>query len=131
VERFGSATRVTQEAAVPHRRYAASREAYADRIPVLAAIADGVVWVPVRERCPNCGHEPSDPAGDAFAAVESAPTPGDRVRAMAELSKVGMGHPISVDDVRDRLVQQAAVFREMLEPEQAERLIEKLAEVWR
>jgi hypothetical protein len=109
-----------------------AREAYAERIPILTAIADGVVWVPVRERCPSCGYEaPDGPTADTLTAVERAPTPGDRVRAMAELSKVGMGQPISIDDVRDRLAQQAAVFRDMLGAEQAELLLDRLAEVWR
>ena len=51
---------------------------------------------------------------------------------MAELSKVGMGPPISVEDVRDRLERQIQVLRETLAPEVAEALIERLGrDVWR
>ena len=87
----------------------------------------------MRERCPKCGHEPPfDPAAETLAAIERAPSPGDRVRAMAELSKVGMGHPISADDVRDRLERQIHLLRESLAPDVAEPLIERLSrEVWR
>ena len=110
-----------------------AREAYAQRIPVLAAIADGLVAVPLRERCPRCGHDPADEKERTVEkAIERAPSPGEQVRAMAELSKVGMGSPISIDDILHRLVQQMAVLREVLPPAAAEALIDRLGrEVWR
>ena len=45
---------------VPSALRQAARESLADRIEVLADIADGAIVVPVREKCPDCGYTPAD-----------------------------------------------------------------------
>lgn len=56
---------------------------------------------------------------------------GERVRAQAELSKVGQGGHVTVEDLRFRVKCQIAVIREELEPELAERVLRRIREIWR
>lgn len=54
----------------------------------------------------------------------------DRIRGIDVLGKYGMGHPVSIDDVRDRLREQLEAIREFLPPEQSEVLIGRLKGIW-
>ena len=104
-----------------------AREAFADRIPALADIADGALalW---RERCPNCGYEPGPPPD----LVRGLISPGDRIRAIDTLGKYGPGtiQEMSTDSVRVRLARTIELIRSELEPGQAATLLAKMAVLW-
>lgn len=107
-----------------------ARRLYAERLPVLAAIGDGAVQVPLLETCPKCGHEPNE--AETRAALDRAPTPRDQVAAIKALGEVGLGKPVTLEDVRARLRLQNAILREMVPPEVQEALFTRLTrEVWR
>ncbi len=81
----------------------ACREAFADRVDLLAQIADnGAVGV------------------------------SDRIWAIETLGKYGLGtiQGVSADDVRERLRQTLAVIRGMVPPDQAERIVNALRPIW-
>lgn len=84
---------------------AALRKAGANRIKVLKDIADG-----------------NDPEAK----------PADRVRAVDTMLRYGIGtiQEMSVDAVRGRLAQTIALIRDHFPPEQAEPLLEKMADLW-
>jgi hypothetical protein len=114
-----------------------AREMFAARLPVLDDIAAGRVVVPVTERCPKCGHEPT-PNDEAarMAAIERAARPAEQVRAMEALARVGMSGNITVDDLRTRLIAQVRAMREWgvenaLAPAAIEALLDRLDGVWR
>lgn len=99
----------------------ACRESFFDRIPVLESIADGrSVYVMTN----------ADDV-DMDATIEQLPSAGERVRAVSELGKIGMGGHISMEDVRERLRMQVSVIRSELDDEAANRLLAKLDGVWR
>lgn len=54
----------------------------------------------------------------------------DKIRGIDVLGKYGMGHPVSIDDVRARLIEQNEVTREFLPPEMADQLIAKFKAIW-
>lgn len=58
------------------------------------------------------------------------PRASERVSAMKLLADIGLGEQIAVSDIRDRLRQQIAVLRDELTPEQLDRLLPRLGEVW-
>jgi hypothetical protein len=110
---------------------------FAARLPVLDQIASGSVTVPLSERCEKCGNEPTDADGARRArAIERAVRPGEQVRAMEALARVGMSGNISVDDLRTRLIAQVREMREWgeenaLAPTAIEALLNRLDGVWR
>lgn len=97
----------------------AARAAWFDRIPILTAIADGDAIQKVKL-----------PDGTETGALVSA-EPGERIRALAELSKVGMGSAVTMDDIRERLAEQVQVIRAALPKDAADLLLKQLGEVWR
>jgi hypothetical protein len=63
-----------------------AREMFTDRLPVLDAIAEGRVVVPLVEQCAKCGYEPTDEDEQQRAkAIERSPRPSEQVRAMSPL----------------------------------------------
>jgi hypothetical protein len=58
--------------------------------------------------------------------------PSDRIRSIDVLAKYGLGtvREVTVDQVRGRLRQTLAIIRAELPSLEAERLIERLQEVW-
>jgi hypothetical protein len=54
----------------------------------------------------------------------------DRIRGADVLGKYGMGHPVSIDDVRECWRQQIDEIREFLPPEQSEPLLARLRPIW-
>jgi len=113
-----------------------ARTIFSERLPVLEHIATGRIIVPITEKCPCCGHEPT--VGEERArelAIERAVRPGDQVRAMEVLGRIGMGTSVSIDDVKARLIAQVGEMREWakeqgLTHEQAESLLRRLDPVW-
>ena len=84
-----------------------ARAIFAERPPVLEQIATGRVVVPLRKRCPSCGHEPTVSDEDARGlAIERVVRPGEQVRAMEVLGRIGVGTSVSIDDVEARLIAQ-------------------------
>lgn len=95
-------------------------EAFEKRIPILEQIADG---------------EHLDVIAASFEGTISwEPVPakaGDRVRAVAELARVGLGPAVRTEDVRERLQQTLAVLRAHMAPDAFTALVPRLREVWR
>lgn len=100
-----------------------AREAWAERTPILTAIADGhpinKVKVPLalilrHAKCSRCSKplNAKDPDTAAFVTIEGtiSASAGERVRAMSELSKVGLGPALSPDDVRERIKEMIQVI---------------------
>src|SRR5688500_5267785 len=83
-----------------------AREAFAERLPTLARIAAGEVTVPLQERCPACGYEHPNAEAEREAVIKRAATPGEQVRAMEALARVGMSANVTVDDIRTRMIAQ-------------------------
>jgi hypothetical protein len=114
-----------------------AREMFAARLPVLDQIAEGRVVLPIQERCPSCGYEPtSDDQEMHERHIERAVRPGEQVRAMEALARVGMSGHVSIDDLKARLIAQVRVMREWADAEgvtneQMERLRCALDSVWR
>jgi hypothetical protein len=114
-----------------------ARDMFAARLPVLDEIASGSVVVPLLERCQKCGYEPT--AADEeqrIQAIERAVRPGEQVRAMEALARVGMSGNVSVDDVRIRMIAQVRVTREWgadngISRELIENLLERYHDCWR
>jgi Zn ribbon nucleic-acid-binding protein len=111
--------------------------AFARQFPRLEAIAEGRVVVPLVERCAKCGYEPTAADEQQRAkAIERATRPGEQVRAMEALARVGMSSQISVDDVKARLISQVQELRGWgkeceLPAGQLETLLDRLQLVWR
>jgi hypothetical protein len=121
----------------PSELRALAREAFARQFPRLEAIAEGRVVVPLVERCGKCGYEPTDAEEQQRAkAIERATRPGEQVRAMEALARVGMSSHISIDDVKARLISQVQELRGWgneceLPAGQLEILLDRLQLVWR
>ncbi|HWT46722.1 MAG TPA: hypothetical protein VN085_12185, partial [Vicinamibacterales bacterium] len=80
---------------------AASRQAYDERIPILATIAD-----------------------DKNAEAK------DRIAAIKALGAFGLSGAVSADDVRERLLATLTEIRAYLPMEQAEQLIARIRAHW-
>jgi hypothetical protein len=110
---------------------------FAARLPVLDAIAEGRVVVPLVEQCAKCGYEPTVVDEEKRAkAIELAPRPGEQVRAMEALARVGMSSQISIDDVKVRLISQVRELRGWASDYSVpsghlEMLLDRLDSVWR
>ena len=98
---------------------AAARLALDERIPLLEQIADGEVKTVVR-----------DADGRERSVVQTVPI-RERITAIAELGRIGMGPPVSSDDVLMRLVEQTEVLRSLLDSATCERVLTALADVWK
>lgn len=119
-----------------------SREAWAERLPVLTTIADGeavqTIDVPLASvlphaKCPSCRGNlaAKNPSTAAIVSVrgKASAKPSERVRAMSELSKVGMGAAMSPDDLRERMREQLTVIASR-PTWNAEELIKALLPIW-
>lgn len=93
----------------PSKIRAAARELLFPRVNMLAEIADGVTEIPLREKCPECGYEPTHE--ERVEALKDRVKPSDRVAAMRALEKLGMAGTISVDDLRERMIRQVRTMR--------------------
>lgn len=71
--------------------------------------------------------------GETIDGIKERPTHGERIAAMKELGRIGVGGTtMPLADVQTRLVRQISVIREELDAATAERLIARLGrEVWR
>ena len=113
-----------------------AREAFAERLPILARIAEGEVAVPLRERCPACGYEHPNAETEREATIKRAATPGEQVRALEALARVGMSGNVSIDDVRLRMIAQVRETREWgfehaIPRDLIEKLLERYHDCWR
>ena len=91
----------------------ASLAAFAQRLPILKGIADGVV-VEIDEQ---------------GAYRVASPTPRDRVAALKVLAELGLGAQVHAADVRERLTAQLQVIRSR-PTWTADELVAALAKVW-
>jgi hypothetical protein len=91
----------------------------------------------LHERCPSCGHAPTPSDEQAREqAIERAVRPGEQVRAMEVLGRIGMGPAVSIDDVKARMVAQVRELRlwakeEGLTSQKVEALLTRSDAVWR
>ena len=97
----------------------ALRLSFADRVAVLADIADGVVTVRLRHKCPECGYEgmagPLDQ--ELEAGLRAVATPAERTRALDVMARHS---DLSSDKLPDPgLFRElaAAVVNEVPDPE--------------
>jgi hypothetical protein len=106
------------------------RGSFYDRIRILEEIADGVVTITIREKCPNCGHRAKK--ADLKGTLPDAPPTADRIRAVDRLGHYGLENDkgVSAAEVGRRLGRTIDIIRETLEPEQAEALLGALRPVW-
>ena len=100
---------------LPDRIKRVAQKALLPRVRLLGHLADGVAVEFVE--------------GGATQLI--SPTPGERIRAIEALHKIGMGSAVNVANLRDRLRAQIRVIRETLPSEQADALLAALHEVWR
>lgn len=109
----------------PSELRAQLRGSFAERVKVLEQFADGSM--PLRERCPKCGHE--EPASLATALPVE---PSDRLRALDMLAKYGLGtlKEISVENVRERVRSTLSVIQTHVSPEQYQTIVQALKPVW-
>jgi hypothetical protein len=122
----------------------ALREAFEQRIPVLASIADGEPAVRTRVAladilphvvCPTCGDqlEPREPT-DAVReiAVVTGANPKDRVQAVDVMGKYGLGtmKEVSTETVRTKVGETIDLIRQHCSPELAARIILAMRSVW-
>lgn len=100
-----------------------ARERWADRIPMLTAIADGEpinkVSVPLsavleHAKCPSCKGplKPADARATVMIEGQASASAGERVRAMSEMSRVGFGPTLTHDDVRERVRAMLQILSE-------------------
>lgn len=95
-----------------------------ERRRVLREIADANL--PIREKCPACGHEPK-PTTTELVAVR------DRVRAIDIMGKYGLGtvRELSVDHVKSRLEEMYRLLAVELDAKTFQRIDQRMAEIWR
>ena len=93
----------------------------AQRLPVLASIADGVIV--------EFGETPT---GERVLSLGS-PSPAERTNAMRLLWEVASSgeRQVALPEVKKRLRQQVEVIRATLAPEQADALLHALASIWK
>lgn len=93
----------------------------AQRLPVLASIADGVIV--------EFGETPT---GERALSLGS-PSPAERTNAMRLLWEVGSSgeKQVALPEVRKRLRQQVEVIRATLAPAQADALLHALQGIWK
>jgi hypothetical protein len=69
----------------------------------------------------------------AAGKVEGA-TVADRIRALDVLARYGLSGPqgtIDISDVRERLTATLEVVRELLPPEQARAVVDRMRPIWK
>lgn len=115
------------------------RGSLSERVPILEEIADGTIKVPLLWTCSKCGHT-SPGNGKAAKAIEEAVeaalanmvSSADRLRAVELMAKIGMtGERISYENVRARLQRTIEIIEEVLDPEAATALKQRLVDVWK
>lgn len=100
----------------PDRIKRLAQKALLPRVQLLAHLADGVAV------------HFDDESGTKLIS----PTPGERIRALEMLHKIGMGETVSTADVRDRLKTQVRLIRaSALDEASKELVLSLLGEVWR
>lgn len=100
----------------PDRIKKLAQKALLPRVQLLAHLADGVAI------------HFDDESGTKLIS----PTPGERIRALEMLHKIGMGETVSTADVRDRLKQQVRLIRtSALDDASKELVLSLLGEVWK
>lgn len=107
---------------------AALRESFADRIPLLEGIADGISAIRLVGTCEECGHASTEPLefDELKAALKQAPTPGERIRAMEAMGKFS--------DLDDGKLPESGLLRELAQAVQDElddpEALERIEERW-
>lgn len=101
------------------------RGSFYERIPILEEIADA--HVALRQKCEKCGHEPKD-----LVPEISTPQVSDRIRAITELGKIGLGADgdVNAAEIRNKLDRTLAVIGELLQPTEAQTVLMALRRVW-
>lgn len=101
-----------------------------DCLPTLRAIADGVVTLPLRTACEQCGASPSGKTAEEV--VKSTATIADRRAAIDTMLRYGIGTSRGVDPevVQEKVRRTAALLRERLSPDTMQLLTPALREIW-
>lgn len=108
------------------------RGSFDERIQVLEEIADGKAFIPILERCPECGYQPGGENAAPLEAVKAAPQVSDRLRSIDIMGKYSLDDrkEIKEEIVREKLRQTIAEIQAVLPPEQAETLIDRIEVFW-
>lgn len=98
-------------------------QAFAERVPRLTAIADGMV--PLRETCPVCGHQGAEVVGKG-ASVD------DQLRAHDMLAKYGLGEKgeFAADVVQHNLDRMMTLAETLMPPGEFQHFAQQCAVVW-
>ncbi|MGH7576522.1 MAG: hypothetical protein ACREM1_15530 [Longimicrobiales bacterium] len=115
------------------------RGSLSERVPILEEIADGTVKMPLLWTCSKCGYTPPGNGKQAKkieeaaeAAVANMISSADRLRALELMAKIGLtGERVSVENIRLRLQRTIEIIEEVLEPEAATALKQRLVDVWK
>lgn len=121
------------------------RGAFAERVPVLTAIADGepvqngdvpLLRVLEHAHCPKCGDhlQPNSLPDALLVSVRGkvSASPGERTKAIDTLGKYGLDArtQLSVDDVKERLRATVALLRAEFAPDVIEPVLARVRLLW-
>jgi len=121
------------------------RGSFADRVPVIEAIADGkpvqkvklaLAHILPHVKCPACGAKGLQAAtrGKNVLQIEvtMSATPGDRLRALDLAGKYGVGtvHEVSIENVRERMRSTLAAITRHVTTEQLEKILTDIKPLW-
>lgn len=122
----------------------AYRQSFADRLPVLQAIADGEPVVAYRLdlrqilphlACNHCGAALELRTGAPTSVrwtVQGSAAPKDRVQAIDVMGKYGLGalKEVSTEHVRAKVAATLDVIRRLVPLELAARIVDELRRIW-
>jgi hypothetical protein len=91
----------------------AALEHFSGSLALVTAIANGVCHIQLRERCPNCGHEPSGEELSPRQLMKLVPKPGEITQANALLAKVSL--PTQLEGMLS-LAEGRAMFEAWVRP---------------
>jgi len=104
------------------------RLALAKRIKTIENIADGIVEITIKQKCPDCGYEPPEGVRTKSRKILTQ----DMLRAINMMAQHGLGNAMPMDEIR-RLMQDTlkAIDEQLADhPDIAQALINDLRRIW-
>ena len=113
----------------PHALRGILRGVLEDGIGTLQRILGGEVVLRIRRVCEHCGKEPTKQGKEEVKRI--VPTVDQMLRAIEISARHGLAQLVSIDDVRQSLLETQATIRELLPQEKADELLQRIAPHWR